>query len=92
MIIVVVRQQAFTLSPAAGCEIGFTPDDGFHPLVDGLSMEVDGSEEVAVVRDGDGRLSKFLDLLEKRTQLICAVQEAVLSVQVQVNELRRQGG
>ena len=55
-------------------------------------MEVDGSEEVAVVRDGESGLLKFPDLLEKRIQLIRAVQQAVLGVEVQVNELRRQGG
>lgn len=92
MIVVVVGQQAFTLSPAAGREIGFTPDDGLHPLGRGPFIEVDGAEKVAVVRDGERGLLKVLDLLEKRIQLIRAVQQAVLGVEVQVNELRRQGG
>ena len=92
MIIVVVGQQAFALLPAAGREIGFTPDDGLHPLGRGLFIEVDGAEEVAVVGDGESGLLKFPDLPEKGIQLIRAVQQAVLGVEVQVNELRRQGG
>lgn len=92
MVIVVMGQESFALLPAAGREIGFTPDDGLHPLGGGLFMEVDGSEEVAVVRDGERGLLKFPDLPEKRIQLIRAVQQAVLGVEVQVNELRRQGG
>ena len=45
-----------------------------------------------MVRDGEGGLLKFPDLPEKRIQLIRTVQQAVLGVEVQVNELRRQGG
>ena len=92
MIIVVVGQQALALSPAARREIGFTPDDGLHPLGRSLFIEVDGAEEVAVVRDGERGLLKIADLLEQRIQLIRAVQQAVLGVEVQVNELRRQRG
>ena len=92
MIVVVVGQQAFALSPAAGREISFTADDGLHPVGLGLFVEVDGAEEVAVVRDGERGLLKVTDLLEQRIQLIRAVQQAVLGVEVQVNELRRQGG
>ena len=92
MIVVVVGQQAFALSPAAGSEIGFAPDDGLHPVGSGLFVEIYGAEEVAVVRDGERGLLKVPDLSEKWIQLIGAVQQAVLGVEVQVNELRRQGG
>ena len=91
MIVVVVGQQAFALSPAAGCEIGFAPDDGLHPVGGGFFVEINGAEEVAVIRDGERGLVKVPDLPEKRIQLIRAVQQAVLGVEVQVNELRRHG-
>ena len=92
MIVVVMGQQAFALSTAAGCEIGFTSDDGLYPVGSGLFIEVNGAKKVAVVRDGERGLLKVPDLLEKRLQLIRAVQQAVLGVKVQVNELRRQRG
>ena len=82
VVIVVVGQEPFALSPAAGREIGFTPDDGLHPVGRGLFIEVDGAEEVAVVRDGERGLLKFTDLPEKRIQLIRAVQQAVLGMKV----------
>ena len=87
MIIVVVGQQSFALFSASWREIGFTPDDGLDSVGRGLFIEVNGAEEVAVVRDGERGLLKVPDLLEKRLQLIRAVQQAVLGVEVQVNEL-----
>src|SRR5262245_5331164 len=83
MVVIVVRESTVFLgmSTAEG-HVRLAADDGFHSCFFGLSIELNRAEHVAVVRHGYGRLTKSLDLLDQRLNLIGAVEEAELRMQV----------
>ncbi len=92
MIVVVVGKTAvFLRVPAAQRHIGFAADDGFDACIFGFAVELDGAEHIAMVGHGDGRLSKGLDLLDERLDLICAVEETELGVKMEMDEGRSHG-
>ena len=92
MIVVVVGKTAVLLRvPATQRHIGFAADDGFDACIVGFAVELDGPEHVAMVGHGHSRLAKRFDLLHQRLDLIGAVEEAELGVQVKMNEGRSHG-
>ena len=93
MIVVVVGKTAvFLRVPAAQRHVGFAADDGFDACIVGFAVELDGPEHVAMVCHGHSRLAKRFDLLDERLDLIRAVQEAELGMEVEMNEGRSHGG
>ena len=88
MIIIVVGEPAVLCVAASRCHVGFTSDDRFDAGVLGLSVELDGSEHVAVIGHGHGRLSERFDLLDERIDLIRAVEKTVLGMEMEMDELR----
>jgi hypothetical protein len=88
MVVVVVGQLAAVLvQSATGSHVGLAADDRFHPGVFRFAIELDRAEHVAMIGDGDGRLTERFDLLDQRIDLIRSVKKAELGVQVKVNEL-----
>ena len=87
MIIIVVCEAAvfFRMSASQG-HIGFTTDDGFHSSLFGFSIKLDGAEHVAVVGHCHSRLAERFDLLHQGVDLIRAVQEAELGVEMEMNK------
>jgi hypothetical protein len=74
--------------PAAACHVYFAADDRLHAPRRGLMIELLGGEQIPVIGDSDrghaatGRLGdQFLDITG-------AIEQAVVGVQVQVNETR----
>ena len=66
--------------------VGFAADDGFDAGILGFAVELDGPEHVAMVGHGHGRLIERFDLLDERLDLIRAVQETVLGMEVEMDE------
>ena len=91
MIVVVVREVRVLFEPAAGCHVGFAPDDRFDSGLFRFAVELDRSKHVAMIGHRDGRLTERLDLLHQGIDLIGAVEQAVLSVEMQMDELRCHG-
>lgn len=49
----------FLPARAEGGEVDFTAEDGFHAFLFAFLVEIDGSEEIAVVGHGDGGHAEF---------------------------------
>jgi len=86
VVIVVVSEEPFALPAIARSKIGFTSNDGFYALGMGFLVKINGTKEVAVVRHGDGGLAKFSNLRKQRVQLVGAIKEAVVRVEMKVDE------
>ena len=87
VIVVVVRQPAVLLGmPTAERHVGFAADDGFDADFFRFAVELDGAEHVAMIGHRHSRLSEGLDLLNQRLNLIGAVEETELGVQMQMDE------
>ena len=69
-----------------GGNIDLAADDGLHPRRLGGLVEGDGPVHDPVVRDGDGLLAQLLEALHQPFDAAGAVQQAVFTVYVQVNE------
>ena len=92
MIVVVVGEAAvFGSEATARGHVGFAADDGFDACIFGFAVELDGPEHVAMVGHGHSRLTKRFDLLDERLDLIRAVQETELGVEMEVHEGRSHG-
>ncbi len=89
MVIIVMRQAAVFFGMAASQRhVGFAADDRLDAGVVGFSIELDGPEHVAVIGHGHGRLSERFDLLDERFDLIRAVEQAELGVEMQMDKRR----
>ena len=89
MIVVVMSEAAvFGSQATARRHVGFAADDGLDAGVFGFSVELDGAEHVAMVGHRHGRLIERFDLLNERLDLIRAVQETELGMEMEVDELR----
>jgi hypothetical protein len=73
---------------APGGDVNFTPDDGFDPGLQGLLIKLEGPEHRAVVRNRQGRHAEIFRPSEKILQTVGPVQEAVLGMQMKMNEIR----
>ena len=82
MVIIVVSKVPLTPCPTAGCEVGLAPDDGFHPTRLGFLVKLDRPEHIPVVGDRNRWHSKGPYLPDEWINLIGAIQETVLSVQM----------
>jgi len=92
VVVIVVGKPAVLLRMAASeRHIGFAPDDGFDSRIFGFAIELDRAEHVAMVGHGHGRLTERLDLLHERLDLIRAVEEAELGMQMEMDEGRSHG-
>lgn len=80
MIVVVVRQPALAILPVAGCHVGFTAYDRLDSASQRLLVKLYCSEQVAMVRHGDGWHAEILHLLDERLNLIRPIEQAVLRV------------
>ena len=77
-----VSKVPLTLCPTARCEVGLTSDNRFHPTRLGFLVKLDRPEHVPVVGDRDRWHSEGPYLPDEWIDLIGAIQEAVLSVQM----------
>jgi len=75
------------VEPALRGHVELAADDGLDPRLVGLLVEVDGTVHVAVVGDGHGGHPEFLGLFEEVAEADGAVQEAVLGVEVEMDEI-----
>ena len=91
MIVIVVGEPAVLHMTASGSHVGFTSDDRFDAGVLGLAVELDRAEHIAVIGHGHGRLPERFDLLDERIDLICAVKQTVLGMEMEMDEWRCHG-
>src|SRR5947208_2877559 len=75
------------LLPAPGGDVELAAEDRLDASLLRREIEVDRPEEVAVVRQRDRGQAQILRLLDELLELRGAVEEAVLGVDVEVNEL-----
>jgi len=87
MVILIVSHMAFPFSTVSCCHIGFAADNWFHSVFLSLLVELNGSEHVAMIGHGYCGHVKGLDLFKKRIELVGAVEETVLRMEVEMNEL-----
>ncbi len=87
VVVVVVREVRILLEPTARRHVGFAPDDGFDPRFLRFPVELHRPEHVAMIGHRDGRLPERLHLLHQGVDLVGAVEEAVLGMEMQMNEL-----
>ncbi len=73
--------------PGARGDIGFAADDRLDARFRGLEIEIEGAEEVAVVRHRDGRHVKVDGLFYEGVEGISPVEQAVFGVKVQMDEI-----
>jgi hypothetical protein len=74
------------LLAAARRHVQLGAEDGLDAGLLRSQVEIDATEEVAVVGEGDGRKLEVLRLLHQLLELGGAVEEAVLGVDVQMDE------
>ena len=77
---------AFFPSRALG-QIRFQADDGFDPLGNGFLVELDGAEEGAVIRKGQGGHVHLHSLRHQVTLMDASIQEGKVAVNMQVDEV-----
>ncbi len=78
---------ARSLEPAARRHVELAAHDGLDPRLLGGAVEVHRPEEIAVVGERDGGERELLGLLHQPLELGGAVEQAVLGVDVQVDEV-----
>ncbi len=76
------------LETGAGSDVDLAADDRLDPRPPSLAVELQGAEHVAVVGDRQGRHAELFGLLHQIADLDGPVEEAVLAVQVQMDEVR----
>lgn len=86
MIVVVMRQSAFPALSVAGRHVGLTAYDGLDPASESLLIKLDSPEQIAMVRHGHGGHAEVFHLLDERLNLIRPIEQAVLGVEVKMNE------
>src|ERR1700722_12983448 len=75
-----------TIGALAGRDIGLASDDRFDPVLSGFAEELDRTEHVAMVGDGHRGHARRMRVLEQRFDLIGAVEQAVLGMDVEMGE------
>ena len=75
------------LEAGAGGDVDLAADDRLDAGGHRLLVELDGAEHVAVVGDRQGRHAAFLGALDQVADLDGAVEEAVLAVQMEMDEI-----
>ena len=68
-------------------DIQFAADDGLDTLLVGLLVKADGSEHIAVIGHGNGGHLVLLYFFEQIVQANGSIEEAVLGVNVEVDEI-----
>lgn len=86
VVIVVCEPTIFLRMSASERHVGFTPDNWFDANLLRFPIELHGTEHVAMVGHGHGRLVKRFDLFDERLDLIRAVEETELCVEMKVDE------
>ena len=76
-----------TLLARPGRDVELAADDGLDAGFRRRLVEVDRAEEIAVVGERDGRELEVLGLLDEFLELRGAVEEAVLGMDVQMDEV-----
>ena len=87
MVIIVVGERPFPVVTTSRGQVCLAADDWFHAGCLGLLKEVHRAKHVAVIGDGDGWHAEALHLLDQWINLIRAVEEAILRVEMKVDEL-----
>jgi hypothetical protein len=89
MIIIVMREAAVFLGMStAECHISFTADDRLDTRLFGFTIKLDRAEHVAMVRHRHSRLIERLDPLDQWPNLIRAIEETELGVEMKMDERR----
>ncbi len=76
------------LDPAPGGHVDLAPEDGLDAPVPAGVVEVHRPEHVAVVGDGHGLHAEALGLGHELADVAGTVEEAVLGVEMEVDEVR----
>ena len=74
------------LTAAARGHIGFAADYRFDAVILRFLIEINDTEEVAVVRHRHGWHAVFFYLLKEWSELVRPIKEAILGVEVEVYE------
>ncbi len=74
--------------PAAFGDIDFATDDGLDVALAGFVEEIRGGEEISVVGDGHGGHLLAGRFIQKLGGLASPVEQAVIRMNVKMNELR----
>ncbi len=75
-----------SLFSASGRDVELAAEDRLDAGLLGRVVEVDRAEEVAVIRERDGRELQLLGLVDQLLELGGTVEQAVLGMNVQVDE------
>jgi hypothetical protein len=75
------------LAPVTGSHIGFTSDNRLDVMGFGFLIKINGAKEIAMIGHGHGRHAKIFYLLEQGCELVGPIEEAILSVKMEMNEL-----
>jgi hypothetical protein len=73
--------------PSCGVQELDQVGDGFDPLFRGQRVEIDGSEEIAVVGHGQGRHPVLFGLGDQPIELARPVEERILGMEMKVDEV-----
>jgi hypothetical protein len=76
-----------TLESASRRDVELRAEDGLHAGLHAGRVEIDAAEEVAVVGQGERGEAQLLRALDELLEARGAVEQAVLRVDVQVNEI-----
>ena len=88
--LVVVTLALDAIAAFAGREIGLASDDGLDAGGLGLGEEFDRAEHIAVIGHRDRGHAGLLRVFDQRTDLVGAVEQAVLGMNVKMNETHRE--
>jgi hypothetical protein len=80
---------AFLVEARPSGDVDLAAENGLDPGRPCLVVELERTEEVAMVRHPDGRHADAADPLEERVELDGAVEKRVLGVEVEMDELAR---
>ena len=81
------RPTIASVVPAALGDVDLAPDDGLDVPLAGFVEEIRCGEKIAVVGDGHGGHLLARSLIEKLRSLASPVEQAVIGVDVEMNEL-----
>ena len=88
MVVFIMSELAIPSPPASCCHVGLAADNRLHAMFVSFLVKLNSPEHVAMIGHGDGRHAKRTDLFKQGIKLICAVEETILRMEVEMNELR----
>src|SRR5271163_4316690 len=90
-LVIIMLRDLGAVGPLAGRQVGFAADNRLDPVLPRFEEKFDRSEHVAMVGHRDRGHPGLLGVIDQRANFVGAIEQAVLGMDVQMDETHRYG-